>query len=46
MDIVSPLEQAEQCLRNIEAALAEAECGLSDLRLKIEIEVYARRSIT
>ncbi len=78
------VEQAEQCLRNIEAALAEAECtfadvvrvryllpdredfepcwpvlrrcfgevrpaasmlvcGLSDPRMKIEIEVYARR---
>lgn len=78
------VEQAEQCLRNIEAALAEAQCtfadvvrvrymlpdradfepcwpvlrrtfgqvrpaatmlmcGLSDPRMKIEIEVYARR---
>lgn len=78
------VEQAEQCLRNIEAALAEAKCtfadvvrvryllpdradfepcwsvlrrafgqvrpaatmlmcGLSDPRMKIEIEVYARR---
>lgn len=79
------VEQAEQCLRNIEAALAEADCsfadvvrvryllperadfepcwpvlrrsfgavrpaatmlvcGLSDPRMKIEIEVYARRA--
>ncbi|MER8114229.1 RidA family protein [Streptomyces sp. NPDC094031] len=79
------VEQAEQCLRNIGAALAEAgcafadvvrvryllpdradfepcwpvlracfgdirpaatmmECGLADLRMKIEIEVYARRA--
>jgi enamine deaminase RidA (YjgF/YER057c/UK114 family) len=79
------VEQAEQCLRNIEAALAEAKCtfadvvrvryllpdradfepcwpilrrrfgeirpaatmlmcGLADPRMKIEIEVYARRS--
>ncbi|MEU4394334.1 RidA family protein [Kribbella sp. NPDC023855] len=79
------IEQTEQCLRNIKAALAEAECtfsdvvrvryllpdrndfescwpslrrafgevrpaatmlvcGLADLRMKIEIEVYARRS--
>ncbi|GGW70817.1 hypothetical protein GCM10010503_55200 [Streptomyces lucensis JCM 4490] len=78
------VEQAEQCLRNIEAALTEAgctfadvvrvryilpdradfepcwpvlrrrfgevrpaatmlECGLADPRMKIEIEVYARR---
>jgi len=78
------VEQAEQCLRNIEAALAEAKCtladvvrvrymlpdradfepcwpvlrrafgavrpaatmlmcGLADPRMKIEIEVYARR---
>jgi enamine deaminase RidA (YjgF/YER057c/UK114 family) len=83
---ISPdlVEQATQCLRNIEAALAEAgcgfadvvrvryllpdrtdfepcwpalrrcfgdvrpaatmlECGLADPRMKIEIEVYARR---
>jgi enamine deaminase RidA (YjgF/YER057c/UK114 family) len=80
------VEQAEQCLRNIEAALAEAKCtvadvvrvryllpdredfepcwpvlrryfgdvrpaatmlvcGLADPRMKIEIEVYARRRI-
>jgi heme-degrading monooxygenase HmoA len=80
------VEQAEQCLRNIEGALAEAECtfadvvrvryllpdredfepcwpvlrrcfgdiqpaatmlmcGLADPRMKIEIEVYARRRI-
>ncbi|GAA2483700.1 hypothetical protein GCM10010276_21570 [Streptomyces longisporus] len=80
------VEQAEQCLRNIEAALAEANCtfadvvrvryllssredfepcwpvlrrcfgevrpaatmlvcGLADPRMKIEIEVYARRRI-
>lgn len=79
------VEQAEQCLRNIEAALAEAKCtfadvvrvryllpdradfepcwplvrrafgqvrpaatmlvcGLADPRMKIEIEVYARRA--
>jgi enamine deaminase RidA (YjgF/YER057c/UK114 family) len=79
------VEQAEQCLRNVEAALAEAGCtfadvvrvrymlpdrddfepcwpllrrvfgavrpaatmqmcGLSDPRMKFEIEVYARRS--
>ncbi|MEU2789870.1 RidA family protein [Streptomyces sp. NPDC007100] len=79
------VEQAEQCLRNIEAALAEAGrtlddvvrvryllpdradfepcwpvlrrafgavrpaatmlvCGLADVRMKIEIEVYARRA--
>jgi len=82
-----PVEQAEQCLRNIEAALAEAECtfadvvrvryllpdredfepcwpvlrrrfgdvrpaatmlvcGLADPRMKIEIEVDARRRIS
>ncbi|MGQ4416660.1 RidA family protein [Streptomyces sp. SAS_269] len=81
------VEQAEQCLRNIEAALAEAGCGfpdvvrvryllperadfepcwpvlrgrfgevrpaatmlvcgLADPRMKIEIEVYARRPST
>ncbi|MER7794178.1 RidA family protein [Streptomyces sp. NPDC097640] len=81
------VEQAEQCLRNIEAALAEAGCtladvvrvrymlpdredfepcwptlrsafggirpaatmlvcGLSDPRMKIEIEAYARRRAT
>ncbi|MEU7068304.1 RidA family protein [Streptomyces sp. NPDC046161] len=81
------VEQAEQCLRNIEAALTEAECtfadvvrvryllsdradfepcwpvlrhafgevrpaatmlmcGLADSRMKIEIEVYARRITT
>ncbi|WP_260476072.1 RidA family protein [Streptomyces sp. WAC 06783] len=81
------VEQAEQCLRNIEAALAEAKCtfadvvrvryllpdradfepcwpvlrrcfgdvrpaatmlvcGLADPRMKIEIEVYARRRVT
>ncbi|KMS85234.1 MULTISPECIES: RidA family protein [Streptomyces] len=80
------VEQAEQCLRNIGAALAEAgctfadvvrvryllpdradfepcwpvlrrrfgdvrpaatmlQCGLSDPRMKIEIEVYARRPV-
>jgi enamine deaminase RidA (YjgF/YER057c/UK114 family) len=80
------VEQVEQCLRNIEVALAEARCtfadvvrvryllperedfepcwpalrrcfgdvrpaatmlvcGLADPRMKIEIEVYARRSI-
>lgn len=80
------VEQAEQCLRNIEAALVEAECtfadvmrvryllpdredfepcwpvlrryfadvqpaatmlmcGLADPRMKIEIEVYARRPV-
>ncbi|MGY5036230.1 RidA family protein [Streptomyces sp. 900116325] len=80
------VDQAEQCLRNIEAALVEAEstfgdvvrvryllpdredfalcwpvlrrcfgevrpaatmlmCGLSDPRMKIEIEVYARRAM-
>ncbi|MDT0609150.1 RidA family protein [Streptomyces lancefieldiae] len=79
------VEQAEQCLRNVEAALAEAKCtfadvvrvrymlpdraafepcwpvlrrafgevrpaatmlvcGLADPRMKIEIEVYARRT--
>ncbi|MEJ8672974.1 RidA family protein [Streptomyces sp. MS1.AVA.1] len=67
------VEQADQCLRNIEAALTEAKCtfadvvrvryllpdradfepcwpaatmlmcGLADPRMKIEIEVYARR---
>lgn len=81
------VEQAEQCLRNIEAALAEAECtladvvrvrylfpdradfepcwpvfrryfgevrpaatmmvcGLSDPRMRLEIEVDARRPVT
>ncbi|MFF3191050.1 RidA family protein [Streptomyces misionensis] len=80
------VEQAEQCLRNIGAALAEAECGFADVvrvryllpdradfepcwpvlracfgeirpaatmmecgladpRMKIEIEVYARRPV-
>ena len=80
------VDQAEQCLRNIEAALVEAKCtfgdvvrvryllpdredfercrpvlrrcfgevrpaatmlmcGLSDPRMKIEIEVYARRAV-
>ncbi|MFB6709957.1 RidA family protein [Streptomyces sp. NPDC056333] len=80
------VDQAEQCLRNIEAALVEAQCafgdvvrvryllpdredfercwpvlrrrfgevrpaatmlmcGLSDPRMKIEIEVYARRAM-
>ncbi|ASR37617.1 acetyltransferase [Prauserella marina] len=81
------VEQAEQCLRNIESALSEAKCGFADVvrvryllperadfepcwpvlrrrfgtvrpaatmltcgladpRMKIEIEVYARRTVT
>ncbi len=49
-----PAEQARQALRNIEAVLTEAFgrirpaataliCGLVDPRIKIEIEVTARR---
>jgi hypothetical protein len=40
------VEQAQQCLLNIESALAEAKCTFADPRMKIEIEVHARRATT
>ena len=39
-DVVS---QAEQCFKNIDAALRQAGAGLADARMKIEIEVTAHK---
>jgi enamine deaminase RidA (YjgF/YER057c/UK114 family) len=38
-------EQTEQCMKNIESALAQAGSGLADPRMKIEIEVRALRQL-
>lgn len=36
-------EQTEQCLKNIEQALAQAGATLADPRMKIEIQVTAKK---